>query len=66
MVTAAQRGGRVSSITLEPTLAGTITLKNPWAPAAAKIFRGAATELLTGDTLTISTKPGVAIRLTPE
>ncbi len=65
MVTAAQRGGKVLAIQLEPTLAGTINLKNPWGSASVKVSHGGTTETLGGATLAITTKPGEVIRINP-
>lgn len=64
-VTAAQRDGTVLAVKLEPTLAGTINLKNPWGQAPVKVVRGNATETLSGETLTLTTKPGEVIRIGP-
>jgi hypothetical protein len=64
-VTAAQQDGKVAFVQLGPTIAGTINLKNPWGPAAVKVTRGAKTETLSGETLTLVTTPGEAIRIIP-
>jgi hypothetical protein len=66
MVTAAQRGGRVLAIRLEPTLTGTIILKNPWAPAPAEVSSGRVKETLLGENLRLAAKAGEAIRIAPE
>jgi alpha-L-fucosidase 2 len=64
-VTAAQKDGKVLAVKLEPTLAGTIHLKNPWGTAPVKISRGNTTETMSGETLTLATKPGEVIRINP-
>ncbi len=65
VVTAAQQDGKVLAVKLEPTLAGTIDLKNPWGESAVKVSRAGAVETLSGETLVIATMPGEAIRLQP-
>lgn len=65
VVTAAQQGGQVLAIQLEPTLAGTINLKNPWGKTLVKVLRGNITETLSGETLTLATRPGEVIRINP-
>lgn len=65
-VTASQRDGKVLSVTLEPTLAGMVAFKNPWAPASAKLSRGNTTETLNGETFEIATQPGEVLRLTSD
>lgn len=64
-VTAAQENGRVLGVTLEPTLAGTIKLKNPWGQAPVQVSRGDKTETLQGETLTLPTTPGEVITIKP-
>ncbi len=65
MVTAAQQGGKVSAVQLEPTMAGTINLKNPWGDTPVKVSRGKMTETIDGETLALATKPGEVIRIAP-
>jgi hypothetical protein len=65
LVTAAQHDGRVVSIQLEPTMAGTINLKNPWGRAPVKVSRGEMTETVNGETLALPTTPGEVIRIEP-
>ena len=65
MVTATQRGGKVLTIQLEPTMAATIHLKNPWGSDPVKVSHGGTTEMLGGTTLAIATKPGEVIRINP-
>lgn len=64
-VTAAQQEGKVLGITLAPTRDGTINLKNPWAPAPAKVSRGAVSATMTGETLAIPAKRGETIQVSP-
>jgi len=65
LVTAAQQGGKVLAVKLEPTMAGTIHLKNPWGQAPVKVLRGGTIETLSGATLAIATRPGEMIRINP-
>jgi hypothetical protein len=65
MVTAAEQGGVVLAVKLEPAMTGTISLRNPWNQAPVKVSRGGTTETLSGETLTISTRPGEVIRISP-
>jgi hypothetical protein len=65
-VLAEQQDGRITGVMLEPTLPVTIAFKNPWAPARVKLERAGVGETLSGETLTIVTKPGETIRLSPE
>ncbi len=65
LVTAAQQGGKVLAIQLQPTMAGMIHLKNPWGQTTVKVLHGGTTETLAGATLTIATEPGEVIRINP-
>lgn len=65
VVSAAQKGGKVLAVKLEPKLAGIIHLKNPWGTAPVKISRNGRTETMSGETLTFVTKPGEVIRINP-
>jgi alpha-L-fucosidase 2 len=65
VVTAAQKDGKVSAVKLEPTIAGTISLKNPWGDTPVKVTRGKTTGTLNGETLTFVTQPGEVIRINP-
>jgi len=65
MVSASQQGGKVLAVKLEPTMAGTIHLKNPWGQAPVTISRGDSTQTLSGEILTVATKPGEVIRIDP-
>ncbi len=65
LVTATQQDGKVVSVQLEPTMAGTINLKNPWGEAPVKVSRGKMTETIDGETLALATKPGEVIRIAP-
>lgn len=68
-VTAAQKDGNVLAVKLEPALAGIINLKNPWGEAPVKVSRKVsrrdATEIMSGNILTLATQPGEVIRITP-
>jgi alpha-L-fucosidase 2 len=63
-VTAAQQGGTISEVILEPTRTGTILLKNPWGTGPVTVSRGPTPETQTGETLTIAAEPGELIRIT--
>ena len=65
LVTATQQDGKVVSVQLEPTMTGTIKLKNPWGDAAVKVSRGKMTDTINGETLTLATMPGELIRIAP-
>lgn len=66
VVTAAQKGGKIVAVKLEPQMAGTITLINPWGSAAVKVTReGKASESLSGEKLEIKAQAGEAIRIEP-
>ena len=61
VVTAAQQDGKILAVKLEPTMAGTINLKNPWGNAPVKISHGNTTETLSGEMLVLATQPGEVI-----
>lgn len=65
VVTAAQQDGKVLAVNLEPTLAGIINLKNPWGESPVKVSHGSTTETVSGETLTLPTRSGEVIRISP-
>jgi alpha-L-fucosidase 2 len=65
VVTAAQQGGKILAVKLEPKLGGSIHLRNPWGEAPVHISRGGISETQRGETLTIATRPDEVIRISP-
>ncbi|HXE55231.1 MAG TPA: hypothetical protein VN541_19565, partial [Tepidisphaeraceae bacterium] len=65
-VSASLQAGKVTRVTLETTLSGTIDLKNPWPQSKAKITGGNGALSLSGPSLKFAVKPGEVITIIPD